>query len=163
MRTRFFVLILLALPACFSGGGDVTESGKGRPQLTISAPETAAAGDVISVELSVTNPGPEDMKEVVVVFARLGDPDLPYPIVEGLPGKRAEGVVDVEPAPTTRSEDGITYRFPGLDEGESTTITFDLRIPEQDGFVGNSIQVYDSADAERARGVGLKVQVEEGT
>jgi len=151
------------MAACFSGNADVTESGKGFPRLTIEAPSSASAGEVVTVELSVTNPGPEDMKEVVVVFARLGDPELPYPIVEGPPGTRAKGVVGVEPAPTTRSEDGITYRFPGLPEGETTTIRFDLLIPKEDGPVGNSIQVYDSADAERARGVGLKLQVEEGT
>lgn len=160
---RFSALFLVLLAACFSSDADVTDSGKGRPQVSISAPQSAAKGDVISVALTVTNPGPGEMKEVVVVFARLGDPELPYPIVEGLPGERAAGVEDVEPAPTARSEDGITYRFPGLGEGETTELVFELLIPEQDGFVGNSIQVYDSADAERARGVGLKVQVEEGT
>ena len=161
MRTRFFSLLLIVLAACFSGNADVTDSGKGFPQLQVQAPTTAAQGDVITVELEITNPGPEEMKEVVVVFARLGDPELPYPIVEGLPGRRAKGVVSVDPAPTARSEDGITYRFPGLAEGASTTVRFDLRVPMEDGPVGNSIQVYDSADAERARGVGFKLEVEE--
>ena len=161
MRTRLLSLLLIALSACFSGNADVTDSGKGFPELAISAPTAAVPGEVVTVELEISNPGPEEMKEVVVVFARLGDPELPYPIVEGLPGKRAKGVVGVEPAPTSRSEDGITYRFPGLAEGESTTVRFDLRIPMEDGPVGNSIQVYDSADAERARGVGFKLEVEE--
>lgn len=161
MRTKFLSLVLIALTACFSGNADVTDSGKGYPQLSIEAPSTAEQGEVVTVELAISNPGPAEMKEVVVVFARLGDPDLPYPVVEGLPGRRAKGVVDVDPQPTARSEDGITYRFPALAEGASTTVRFDLLMPMQDGPVGNSIQVYDSADAERARGIGFKLEIEE--
>ena len=152
------------LGGCFGPDPDLTESGKSRPDLTIDAPPTAAPGDEIEATLTISNPGPQEFSGTVVAFARLGDPQLPYPIVESVAG-RAVGVVDVAPDPVAESPDGVTFRFPGLADGESLKITFTLRIPERGAMtgnpesVGNSVQVYDAEDPERARGVPLKLQL----
>lgn len=152
------LLSLLVTPACFGPDPDLTSAGKGKPEVEVTFPETVEIGDVVTATVTVSNPGPEAMKEVVVVFSRLGNPRLPYPIVELVPGRGSVGVEGVDPEPPTPSADGITFRYPGLDEGESTTIEFRLKIPDHEGAVGNAVQVYDSADPERARGVPLEAQ-----
>ncbi|MEA2447488.1 MAG: hypothetical protein QOK47_1125 [Actinomycetota bacterium] len=159
------LVLSLVLVGCFGPDPKLTESGKSRPDISIEAPPSAAPGDEVEVTLAISNPGPQNLSGTVVTFARLGDPELPYPIVESIEGQSA-GVVAVDPKPVAESPDGVTFRFPGLADGESLEVTFTLRIPERAEMtgdsesVGNSVQVYDAEDPERARGVPLKVRLE---
>lgn len=147
------------LGACTGPDPNLTERGTGKPQVTAEFPDQASAGDVVTATITITNPGPEDMSTVVVSFARVGDPSLPYPIVEPLPNRARAGIADIRPEPTGESPPDATYTFGPLPEGESTRIEFDLLIPEREGTVGNSIQVYDGAEPERARGVRIETEV----
>lgn len=157
LLTASFGLIVLA--ACAGPDPNLTESGTGKPQVTAEFPETAEAGDVVTAVIEITNPGPEDMTSLVISFARVGDPSLPYPIVEPLPNRARAGIEDIRPDPNGESPPDATYTFGPLAEGDSTTIEFDLVIPDQEGTVGNSVQVYDGAEPERARGVRIETEV----
>lgn len=152
-------LAALVLSGCTGPDPNLTERGTGKPQVTAEFPDRAEVGDVVTAAIRVTNPGPEDMTSVVVSFARVGDPSLPYPIVEPLPGRARSGIRAIRPEPTGESPPDATYTFPTLPEGESVTIEFDLVIPDQTGTVGNSVQVYDGAEPERARGVRIETEV----
>lgn len=153
------LLGLVVFTACAGPDPNLTESGTGKPQVTAEFPEQAAAGQVVTAVITITNPGPEDMTSVVVSFARVGDPSLPYPIVEPLPNRARAGIDDIRPDPTGESPPDATYTFGPLAEGDSTTLEFDLVIPDRDGTVGNSVQVYDGAEPERARGVRIETEV----
>ena len=96
---------------------------------------------------------------IVVSFARVGDPSLPLPIVEPLPGRARSGIVAIRPEPNGESPPDATYTFDGLPEGESMTIEFDLRIPDLKGTVGNVVQVYDGAEVARASGDRIETEV----
>ena len=161
MNKSFLAALLgvVLLTSCAGPDPNLTESGTGKPQVTAEFPEQAEAGDVVTAVISITNPGPEDMTSVVVSFARVGDPSLPYPIVEPLPNRARAGIEGIRPEPTGESPPDATYTFGPLAEGDSTTIEFDLVIPERDGTVGNSVQVYDGAEPERARGVRIETEV----
>lgn len=161
MRRSFAAVAVAAslLVACTGPDPNLTESGTGKPEVSAEFPEEAAPGDVVTASIRVTNPGPEDMATIVVSFARVGDPSLPYPIVEPLPDRARAGIRDIRPEPTGESPPDATYTFGPLAEGDSTTIEFDLVIPDRSGVVGNSVQVYDGAEPERARGIRLEIEV----
>lgn len=165
-RSRGLVLALTVVVACLAGacsrGPDpnLTDTGKGRPVVTAEFPEAAAAGDVVTAAIHVENPGPGDIQPIVVAFTRVGDPSLPLPIVEPRRGLQEAGIEDIRPEPQGASPQDSTFTFAGVLEGESTTIEFDLRIPEDaEGTVGNVVQVYDGADIDRARGVRIETTV----
>ena len=154
-------LALLAAPACLAGFTELSESGKGLPQVTVEFPDEADPGSVHRAALDVANPGPGDMASVVVTFARVGAPaveGLPNPIVDPGRGPDSGTVVSVEPRPTAASPD-VMYRFGPLAEGRSTTITFDLEVPRLPGPAANSVTVSDGDDPGRARGVRLETLV----
>lgn len=153
------LLAALALGACYRPDPNVTESGKGRPQLTIDFPERVDPGATEVATLNVRNPGPGDMPSVVVAFSRVGDPQLPEPIVDVGSGGRNEAIVDVSPKPVAISQDAVIYRFEGLPESETMTIRFTLQLPEKRGEFGNAVQVYDGHEPERATGARLSVAV----
>lgn len=150
---------LVLLTACAGPDPNLTERGTGKPQVTAEFPRQAQAGEVVTVVIEVTNPGPEDMTSVVVSFARVGDPSLPYPIVEPLPDRARAGIEDIRPEPSGESPPDATYTFGPLAEGATTSIEFDLLIPQREGTVGNSVQIYDGAEPERARGVRVEMEV----
>lgn len=158
-RVSAGVAVLLLLGGCFVPDPGLTDSGKGRPRLTLDFPENAAPGSVATAEIVVSNPGPEDMGSVVVAFSRLGDPELPPPLVEVASRDGSNAVRAVEPEPVAVSSDQIVYRFAGLDEGAEMTITFEIEVPTQPGSAGNAVLVYDGGDPERARGVRLETEV----
>ena len=149
----------LTLVACAGPDPNVTETGAGEPQLSVEFPETAESGDVVTASLEIRNPGPRDMGSVVVSFVRVGDPNLPQPIVEPRKGRLRSGIEDIRPEPRGQSPADATYAFAGIPEGESLTLEFDLRIPEGPGTFGNSVQVYDGSEVERAAGVRLEIEV----
>lgn len=158
-RTAALAALALLLAACYGPDASLTEQGEGKPELSIEFPSSAAPGATETAELTVTNPGPGDMDSLVVAFSRLGDPDLPVPVVEVAPPNGKGSVVEVSPKPRAISPDGIIYTFDGLDEGDSVTISFELRLPSDTGVAGNAILVYDGRDPERARGVRLETEV----
>ncbi|HJR45956.1 MAG TPA: hypothetical protein VJ927_10165 [Actinomycetota bacterium] len=161
MKRGLTAVVLLAALAAACTGPDpnVTETGAGKPRVTAEFPETAEVGEVHTATIEVTNPGPRDMSVIVVSFARVGDPSLPFPIVEPLPGRARSGIEAIRPEPNGESPPDATYTFDGLAEGESTTIEFDLRIPDATGTVGNVIQVYDGAEVGRAAGVRIETEI----
>lgn len=149
----------ISLVACTGPDPNVTETGAGKPQLTVEFPEAAESGDVVTASLEISNPGPRDMDSIVVSFVRVGDPSLPQPLVEPRKGRLQSGIEDIRPEPNGQSPADATYAFGGIPEGESLTLEFDLRIPEGPGMFGNSVQVYDGSEVDRAAGVRLEIEV----
>lgn len=150
----------LLLGACFENDANLTDAGEGKPELSVTFPETTTSGSMATAQLTILNPGPGAMDSVVVAFSRLGDPQLPPPIVDASPQRGKDGAVqDVSPAPKAVSPDGIVYTFEGLGEGEQLVVEFTLRVPAVQGPAGNAILVYEGQDPERARGVRLETEV----
>ena len=152
-------LTLGLLGGCFGPDPNVTEEGEGLPVLTLDFPSEVETDSVATAVLTIENPGPEDMESLVVAFSRLGDPELPLPLVEVSAPDEDGPVRSIDPEPRAVGQGGVVFTFEGIAEGEETTITFELAIPSEEGKVGNSIQVYDGADPDRARGVRLEASV----
>ena len=150
---------VLLLSACTGSDQNLTETGAGKPQLTVEFPDTAASGDVVTASIEVSNPGPQDMDSIVVSFVRVGDPSLPEPLVEPRKGRLQSGIEDIRPEPRGQSPADATYAFEGIPEGGTVTLEFDLRIPEGSGTFGNSVQVYDGSEVDRAAGIRLDIEV----
>lgn len=153
------ILLALVLTACTGPDANLTETGAGKPRLTAEFPEEAAPGDVVTAAIEISNPGPEGMDSIVVSFVRVGDPSLPAPIVEPRKGRAQSGIEDIRPEPRGQSPADATYAFGGIAEGESVTIEFDLRLPDERGTVGNSVQVYDGSEVDRAAGIRLEIEL----
>ena len=158
-RVALACVVALALGACYGPDPDLTESGKGLPELSVEFPARSEAAATETAILRVTNPGPGAMSSAVVAFARVGDPSLPAPIVEAGRRRRARGIAAVRPRPEAVSPNGVVYRFAALAAGESLSITFRLRMPRESGAVGNAVQVYDGAEPQRARGIRLTTRL----
>lgn len=142
----------------------MTESGKGYPELSVAFPSSAKASSSADAVLTIENPGPGDIDTVAVAFATIapspGTREFPVPIVGiGRDGTNP-AVLEVSPEPRAVSEDGVVYTFEGLAEGDTTDITFTLRMPARPGVAANSVQVYDGRDIARARGIRLQTTVE---
>jgi len=152
------VIVALLVGACYGSDTSLTESGKGRPELTIEFPSSVEPGSTHTAVLAITNPGPGDIGTLLVDFRLVGGVD--NPLISAGAKSENPSVAGVEPEPSTVSADGIVYHFEGLAEGESTTIEFDLVVPETLGVVGNSVVVSDAAEIDRARGVLLQTTVE---
>lgn len=149
-RVAAACVALLALPACFlfrEHDDDLI--------LGVAIPDSASPGEVVSAELTVENPGPEDMSRVVVAFATVGVAAASGPIPNELVP------VTAKPAPRSVSDDGVVYVFEGVDAGEETTITFELRVPEEPGPAASSLSVYAGDDTERISGALLQTVVGE--
>ena len=159
-RLAPFVLLVSLLPACFSTDTNLTESGEGKPLVWVEFPPSVEpdSNEVASVEIE--NPGPGDMDAVLVTFAVLGASDLPDALVGFGAGGENPSIVGVEPEPVSVSQDGVVYRFEGLDEGESMTVEFTIRTPALPGRYANSVTASDGSDLERAKGVPLETRVE---
>lgn len=157
--------ILLMFTGCFGDARETTETGKGFPRLSVEIPDSVELGSEIEATLIVDNPGPGDMDGVVVAFAPIGpsqgETELPTQLI-GFSTEEGENpsVLSVDPEPQGVGQGGVVYRFGPLVEGESTEITFLLKAPVVPGTAANSVQVYDSADVARARGVRLQTLVE---
>jgi hypothetical protein len=152
-RLVVLAVVLLAATACLGPDPNLTESGKSKPTITADFPETVDAGETFMLTLDISNPGPEDMAGVVIAFARLGDPSLPNPVIDAGAKGRNDAVVKVDPQPNAVSIDGVVYTFPALAEGDSMTVSFELVAPDIAGAAGNSVQVYDARETDRARGI----------
>ncbi|MDQ4095814.1 MAG: hypothetical protein M3174_06405 [Actinomycetota bacterium] len=136
--------------------------GEQKPVLSVDFPTTAEAGSIQTAVLHVENPAASDIESLFVSFSALavgGGEDFPTPIVAGRVAGSEPAVVDVEPEPTAR-EQGVRFAFGPLEAGESTTIRFDLRMPEITGRAANSIAVYDGTIPERATGDSIEITIE---
>jgi len=157
------VAILLVGAAC-AGDANLTDTGKGKPFVTADFPGTVKAGSTQQLEINVENPGPGDIRTIVVAFVLVGplagQNELPAPLIAlGVDGE-SPSVAGVDPSPAGISQDGTLYTFEGLDEGESGTFTFDVKVSEQPGTAANSVQVYDGQELDRASGVRVETTVE---
>lgn len=105
MTSRAFLAgcALLLLVGCAGPDPNLTDTGAGKPKLTVDFPQSAAPGDVVTASVEVTNPGPRDMDSIVVSFVRVGDPSLPEPIVEPRKGRVQSGIEDIRPEPRGQS------------------------------------------------------------
>jgi hypothetical protein len=158
-RLAALATFVFVLGSCYGPDASLTESGKSKPELELQFPSTTAPGATEVAELTITNPGPQAMDSLVVAFSRLGDPDLPAPVVDVAPPNGEGAVRDVSPKPRGSSPEGIIYTFEGLEDDASVTISFTLVMPTDSGAAGNAILVYDGRDPERARGVRLETEV----
>lgn len=158
------LLAAVASSACFAGRNpDVTPSGEGLPRLSLAFPEAVRSGTTETAVVEVTNPGPGGMDSIIISFSRVGaagGTELPAPIVDSGVGGRNPAVVAIEPEPNSVSSDAVVFAFDGLEEGESVTIEFTLRMPDERGPAANAIIVYDGQDVGRARGMRLETVVE---
>jgi hypothetical protein len=157
---RVCLAALLVVPACFGSDSNLTDSGESRPDVTVDFPATVEAGSVATATFEIQNPGPGDMESLSLAFALLGRSDLPDSLVAFGAQREQRSVVEVRPEPTAVSADGAVYAFGGLEEGESTTIEFDLRVPSRPGVYANSVTASEASDLERSRGVRLETEVE---
>ena len=152
----------LALGACYRDVSNLSSSGKGLPEVAIEFPESTSPGSVHTAALQVANPGPGDIERLAVAFALVGAPaaeGLPSSLIRAAGGGRRDSVLGVSPDPTSVSPDGAVYRFEGLNEGESVTIEFELRVPRASGVAANSVVVSDDSDPSRARGARLETRI----
>ena len=162
LRIGLAVGALLVI-AVFISTRDVPTGLEGRPDITVEFPEASDPGSVQTATFTVTNPGPDRMDSLFLAFARVGPAQgggkLPYPIVD--PGAQHENpaIVAIDPEPEAVSINAVVFRFEGLDEGESVTISFDLRVPEDTGPAANSVTAYPGEDPQRAKGVRLETEV----
>jgi hypothetical protein len=162
---KFRALIVAAglLAACYGPDPDVTASGAARPAFEIDFPAESAPGSTQTATLTITNPGPGDMAAVVVAFARVGPAEggagLPTPIVDGGFKGRNPAVADIRPDPRETSQAAMEFFFGPLAERETTTIEFDLVVPEVSGEAANSVTVYDGSDPDRIRGARLSTEI----
>jgi hypothetical protein len=155
-------VLLCALVSCYGrGSSDLSAEGHGRPRLTLQFPPEVPPGSIEELRLEVTNPGPGDMDSVFVAFTAVGVPGsgVGVPIVEPSRTSKNPVVVGIEPDADDVSDDGVVYRFPGLPAGDSTTISFELVMPESPGPASNSVQVYDGSEPDRAVGMRLATTV----
>lgn len=149
-------VLALVAGACV-GDSNVTSSGKGLPDVTVEFPAQVSPGEVATATFRITNPGPGDIVGLAIAFARVGNDT---PIVDGGAKNRNPAIERIDPEPLGVDLAGVVYRFPGLEEGESTSISFDLVMPETTGPVANSVTVSAAEDQERLFGLRLETTVE---
>ncbi len=155
------MLLALMTPSCFSGTDpDLTESGEGKPVLSIKFPPVVEPDSSEVASLTIENPGPGDIPAIKVAFAALGASDLPDALVGFGANKVNPSVLRVDPEPTAISPDAAVFTFPGVAEGDSATIDFTIRTPVRPGRYANSVIVSDGTDPARERGVPLETRVE---
>lgn len=147
--------------ACTGEDPNLTEGGLGKPQLTIDFPARTEPGSIHEATLTIINPGPGDMRTVVVAVTAVG---LSTPILGFVPEGQDAPIVDIQPEPTAASREGV-FTFgpegdaPRLAEGASFEVIFTLRVPASAGEAANSIQVYDGENIDRAKGIRLETLV----
>lgn len=163
LRIALAVFVVLAM-ALFIANRDIPEEEAGHPQISVVFPETSEPGSIQTATFTITNPGPDGMDTLFISFARVGPAqgggELPIPIVDVGARNENPAIVSIDPEPEAVSLDGVVYRFDALDAGETTTISFDLRIPDDPGPAANSVAAYPGEFPDRARGVRLDTRVE---
>jgi hypothetical protein len=155
-------IVCLALGGCFGPDPNLTESGKGKPQVAIEFPEQVQALSVTELVVTVTNPGPGDMTGFSIEFSlvgKAGEETLPTPLVAPGARERSPSIDGVEPEPNGVSLEGVRFFFGPLEEGESTDVRFEVKAPEEPGIAANAVIVSDVEEIDRSRGVRLLTEV----
>ena len=137
-------------------------AGEQKPVVSVDFPATAEAGSIQTAVVNVQNPAASDIESLFVSFSALavaGGEDFPTPIVGGALTGKDSAVIDVQPEPVAEGE-GVRFGFGPLEAGETTTIRFELRMPETTGPAANSIAVYDGTIPERSSGDSIEVTLE---
>lgn len=162
-RVAVAAIALLLLTGCFGPDPNLTETGKGKPLLTVDFPDTAAPGSVATATFTVENPGPGDIRSVALAFASVGaaaaSGPLPVELVPITTTEENPAIESITPEPRNVSPDGVVYFFDPLAEGESVEIAFDIRVPDEPGPAANSVSVYAAEDTARIRGLRLETVV----
>ena len=162
LRIAACALALVALSACYgSGSSDLSREGHGRPRLSIEFPSSTTAGATEELVVHVSNPGPGAMDSIFLAFTNVGVPGSGIGTALVPFGRRGENpaIASVSPEPDAVSDDGVVYRFPGLEVGASATITFSVVVPSTPGPAANSLQVYDGSEPDRAAGIRVGTTV----
>jgi hypothetical protein len=149
-------LAVVLVAAVLISTRDVPEGIEGRPVIAVEFPAESEPGSVQTATFTITNPGPGPMQSVFLSFARVG---IDVPIVEAGSQHENPYIVGIDPEPEAVSLEGVVFRFAGLDEGETMTVSFDLKIPTERGIVANSVTAYPGEDPQRAKGIRLQTQV----
>jgi hypothetical protein len=68
-------------------------------------------------------------------------------------------IVSISPEPEASSIEAVVFRFGGLGVGESMTMRFELKVPEELGPAANSVTAYPGESPELAKGVRLGTEV----
>lgn len=153
--------LLLLLTSCFNNtNSNLTESGEGKPLVSIAFPPSVEPDVDEVATMTIENPGPGDMDSVLVTFAILGRSDLPDALVGFGQNGKNPSITAVEPKPVDVSIDGVVYRFDGIPEGEEMTIEFTIHTPVEPGVYANSVTASDGTDLDRAKGLPLETRVE---
>ena len=164
MRRAGFLLVVLALAAasCYGSDSNLSESGKGKPTLTIEFPASVKPGATEDLVLEISNPGPGGIPSLFVAFANVGVPGsgLGNELVPFSTSEENPAVADVSPEPESVSQDGVVYRFGELEAGAATRITFSIVVPRVRGPAASSVQVYDGNELDRATGKRVATTVE---
>ncbi len=149
-------LAVVLVAAVLISTRDVPEGIEGRPVIAVDFPAVSEPGSVQTATFTITNPGPGRMDSLFLSFARVG---IDIPIVEVGVQHENPYIVAIDPEPDAVSIDAVVFRFAGLDEGETMTVSFDLKIPTERGIAANSVTAYPGEDSQRAKGVRLQTQV----
>jgi len=163
-------LALACLAACFGPDPNLTEGGLGKPFMTVDFPTEAEAGSTEELLIEIDNPGPGDMSSFTVAFANVavgGTEGNVLPLVRPAPPPEQLGddqqvsssISSIEPEPLTVGEGGLVFRFGPLPEEESTTVSFEVAVPEEAQLYANSVQAYDSQVLDRIDAVKVQVEV----
>jgi hypothetical protein len=153
---------LLTLVSCYGPDPNLTESGKGKPEVTVDFPAQLQRRSVETAAVTVTNPGPGDMTGFSIEFSlvgKAGGQTLPTPLVASGSGEQSPSIEGVEPEPTAVSLEGVRFFFGPLPEGESTEVRFEIEAPDEPGVAANAVIVSDVDEIDRSRGVQLVTEV----
>lgn len=149
-------LAVVLIAAVLISTRDVPEGIEGRPVIAVDFPAQSDPGSVQTATFTITNPGPGRMQSVFLSFARVG---IDVPIVQAGSQHENPYIVAIDPEPEAVSLEGVVFRFAGLDDGETMTVSFDLEIPTERGIVANSVTAYPGEDPQRAKGIRLETRV----
>lgn len=158
------VLVPLVAVSCFGPDPNLTEAGKGLPQLTVDFPAVVERGSVHDLNVTVDNPGPGDMTSFIIAFSTVGVGGrvgvAPPLLVPGPLKGESPSVLSVEPEPVADpGPGGLVFKFGPLQEGESRTVTFSVKAPATVGTYANSVQAYDAQEIDRIRGARVETEV----
>jgi hypothetical protein len=152
----------LVAAACFGPDPNLTESGKGKPEVTVDFPAEVQRASTNAAVVEVTNPGPGDMSGFSIEFSLVGlggTQGVPIPLVATGSQEQSPSIAAVEPEPRAVSLEGVRFFFGALEEGETATVRFDIVAPDEPGTAANAVIVSDTEEAERSRGVRLVTEV----
>ncbi|HVF54329.1 MAG TPA: hypothetical protein VNC78_12110 [Actinomycetota bacterium] len=155
---------LFLMTACYGDEQNLTETGRGIPLVGVDFPSSTTAGATETLTVAISNPGPGDMRSVVVAFALVGPTggaaEVPTPLIGIGRGKTNPAIAAVRPEPDAISPDAVLFVFGSLPEGGNLAVEFDVVVPSAIGVAANSVTVYDGDEPERAGGIRLQTTVQ---